>query len=84
MVWLDSITDSMAMNLSKFQEILKDREDWHAAVHGVTKSQTWLSNWTIISIKATHSFSEHKLIKPQLNTQIKKWARITYFLFSEA
>ena len=40
MVWLDSITDSMAMNLSKFQEILKDREDWHAAVHGVTKSQT--------------------------------------------
>jgi len=65
----------MAMNLSKLQEILKDREDWHAAVHGITKSRTWLSNRTIISIKATHSFSEHKLTEPQLNAQIKKWAR---------
>ena len=37
---LDSITDSMAMNLSKLQEIVKDREAWHAAVHGVTKSRT--------------------------------------------
>ena len=36
----DSITDSMAMNLSKLQEIVKDREAWHAAVHGVTKSRT--------------------------------------------
>ena len=36
---IDSITDSMAKNLSKLQEILKDREDWHAAVHGVTKRQ---------------------------------------------
>ena len=40
MKWLDSITDSMDMNLSKFQEIMKDRETWGAAVHGVTKSQT--------------------------------------------
>ena len=37
-------TDSMAMNLSKFQEIVKDREAWHAAVHGVTKSQTQLKS----------------------------------------
>ena len=36
--WLDSITDSMDMNLSKFQEIVKDREAWHAAVHGTAKS----------------------------------------------
>jgi len=39
MKWLDSITDSMNMNLSKLWEIVKDREAWHVAVHGVTKSQ---------------------------------------------
>ena len=43
---LESIIDSMNMNLSKLQEMLKDREAWHAIVHGVAKSQTWLSDWT--------------------------------------
>ena len=62
MRWLDIITDSMNMNLSKFQDIVKDREAWHSAVHRIAKSHTHLSDWTT----ATRALLQTEMCLPKV------------------
>ena len=60
MRWLDGITDSMDMGLGVLRELVMDRKAWHAAVHGVTQSQTWLSNWTELREEAYKNLNSHR------------------------
>ena len=78
MRWLDGITDSKDMRMSKLQELVMVKEAWHAAVHGVTKSWTWLSNWT--ELNWTEATSSVGLPAPRLH--FVSWLLCPYLCIS--
>ena len=62
MRWLNGITDSMDMSLSELRELVIDREAWHAVIHGISKSWTWLSDWTELMADSGWGLTENNKI----------------------
>ena len=71
--WLNGITDSTNMTLSRLQELVMDREAWCAVIHGVTKSRTWLSDWTELNWKSLQMVTATMKLKDTCSLEEQLW-----------